>query len=83
MCFAGAEGCEDSIIQQAFGGLLRSDVVCRACGQTSTAFDPFLDLSLDLLPQLPPPQVSASPSITAAQQSIQMEGYDLRGVVLC
>lgn len=45
-------------MQRAFGGLLRSDVTCRACGHTSTAFDPFLDLSLDLPPPPPPPQVN-------------------------
>lgn len=53
-----AEG-EDSIVQRVFGGLLRSDVTCGGCGYTSTAFDPFLDLSLDLPPQLPHPQARA------------------------
>ena len=37
-----------------FGGLLRSDVTCCECGYTSTAHDPFLDISLDL--QAPPAQ---------------------------
>lgn len=45
-------------MQRAFGGLLRSDVTCRACGHTSTAFDPFLDLSLDLPPPPQPPQMN-------------------------
>lgn len=47
----------EGVVHRTFGGLLRSDVTCRACGHTSTAFDPFLDLSLDLPPQLPSPQV--------------------------
>lgn len=49
------------MVQRTFGGLLRSDVTCRACGHTSTAFDPFLDLSLDLPPQLPAPQAPLPP----------------------
>lgn len=54
---ASDEGQGDGIMQRVFGGLLRSDVVCGGCGYTSTAFDPFLDLSLDLPPNLPPPKV--------------------------
>jgi len=38
------------LVDLVFGGLLRSDVICTACGHTSTAFDPFLDLSLDIAP---------------------------------
>jgi ubiquitin carboxyl-terminal hydrolase 22/27/51 len=37
-----------SIVDRVFGGLLRSDVTCCACGYTSTAYDPFLDISLDM-----------------------------------
>ena len=37
-----------SIVDRVFGGLLRSDVTCCACGFTSTAYDPFLDISLDM-----------------------------------
>lgn len=37
-------------MQQSFGGLLQSDVICSSCGYVSTAFDPFLDISLDLDP---------------------------------
>ena len=37
-----------SIVERVFGGLLRSDVTCCACGYTSTAYDPFLDISLDM-----------------------------------
>jgi len=35
-------------VDRVFGGLLRSDVTCCACGYTSTAYDPFLDISLDM-----------------------------------
>ncbi len=37
-----------SLVDCVFGGLLRSDVTCSVCGHTSTAFDPFLDISLDM-----------------------------------
>ena len=37
-------------MQQAFGGLLQSDVTCSSCGYVSTALDPFLDISLDIDP---------------------------------
>ena len=40
----------DSALQRIFGGLLQSDVMCCACGHTSTAHDPFLDISLDIKP---------------------------------
>ncbi|KAL3744372.1 hypothetical protein ACJRO7_013614 [Eucalyptus globulus] len=33
---------------QVFSGILRSDVMCMACGFTSTTYDPCLDSSLDL-----------------------------------
>ena len=55
-----ADGEADGIVQRVFGGLLRSDVTCRACGHTSTAFDPFLDLSLDLPPAPALPQVQGT-----------------------
>lgn len=38
------------LAKNVFGGLLRSDVSCLQCGYTSTAYDPFLDISLDLEP---------------------------------
>ena len=40
-------------MDQTFGGILRSDVVCATCGYTSTAHDPFKDISVDI-PELPP-----------------------------
>mmetsp|Transcript_40590 Transcript_40590/g.114960 ORF Transcript_40590/g.114960 Transcript_40590/m.114960 type:complete len:787 (-) Transcript_40590:77-2437(-) len=39
---------DESIAESVFGGILRSDVTCQGCGYTSTAYDPFLDISLDL-----------------------------------
>ncbi|EIE26303.1 hypothetical protein COCSUDRAFT_58843 [Coccomyxa subellipsoidea C-169] len=50
----GAEEAE-SALQRIFGGLLQSDVMCCACGHTSTALDPFLDISLDIKPPPLPP----------------------------
>jgi len=42
---AGACRC---IVHQIFAGRLRSDLTCLRCGSTSTAIDPFFDISLDL-----------------------------------
>jgi ubiquitin carboxyl-terminal hydrolase 22/27/51 len=36
------------IVHQIFSGRLRSDLTCLRCGYTSTAIDPFFDISLDL-----------------------------------
>jgi ubiquitin carboxyl-terminal hydrolase 22/27/51 len=36
------------IIHKIFCGTLRSDVTCKQCGVTSTTFDPFFDISLDI-----------------------------------
>lgn len=35
---------------RVFSGILRSDVMCMACGFTSTTYDPCVDISLDLEP---------------------------------
>ncbi|EFJ42481.1 hypothetical protein VOLCADRAFT_67026 [Volvox carteri f. nagariensis] len=37
------------LVDAVFGGVLRSDVTCSVCGHTSTAYDPFLDISLDMV----------------------------------
>ena len=44
-------------MERVFGGLLRSDVTCCSCNYTSTAYDPFLDISLDMcaVPPIPLP----------------------------
>ncbi|XP_065848865.1 ubiquitin C-terminal hydrolase 22 [Euphorbia lathyris] len=36
------------IAHRVFSGMLRSDVTCMTCGFTSTTYDPFLDISLDM-----------------------------------
>ena len=36
------------LVHRAFAGELRSDLTCVSCGNTSTAVDPILDVSLDL-----------------------------------
>lgn len=35
-------------MKDLFGGQLRSEVLCGGCGAASTAFDPFLDLSVPI-----------------------------------
>ena len=39
---------EDSRISQLFSGMLRSDVCCSVCSNQSTAYIPFMDLSLPI-----------------------------------
>ncbi|RAL37294.1 hypothetical protein DM860_004216 [Cuscuta australis] len=48
------------IAHKVFSGILRSDVMCTACGFTSTTFDPFVDISLDLEPNRDAPGKVAS-----------------------
>ncbi|KAL4571439.1 hypothetical protein LXL04_018198 [Taraxacum kok-saghyz] len=43
------------IAHRVFSGILRSDVMCTACGFTSTTYDPCIDISLDLIPPVPEP----------------------------
>ena len=45
--FASRDNC-DCIVHQTFGGLLKSTVTCSSCKNTTTALDPFMDLSLDV-----------------------------------
>ncbi|KAL8128819.1 hypothetical protein V2J09_017974 [Rumex salicifolius] len=45
-----------------FSGILRSDVMCMACGFTSTTYDPCVDISLDLEPCLAKKPSSAAKS---------------------
>lgn len=45
--FASRDNC-DCIVHQTFGGLLKSTVTCSSCKNTTTALDPFMDLSLDI-----------------------------------
>ncbi|CAM9512179.1 unnamed protein product [Chrysoparadoxa australica] len=39
---------ETTAIHRIFGGYLRSQVMCSACGYCSDTFDPFMDLSLEI-----------------------------------
>lgn len=39
-------------MHRVFSGLLRSDVTCTVCGFTSTTYDPCVDVSLDLEPDI-------------------------------
>ena len=71
----------EQTMDRFFGGILRSDVVCASCGYTSTAHDPFKDISVDILqpphpkPPLPavgvpkPNPVSASKSAAKSNKS--------------
>lgn len=36
------------VAHRVFSGQLRSDVTCMSCGYTSTTYDPFMDISLNL-----------------------------------
>ncbi|KAL9167857.1 hypothetical protein ABFS82_05G125200 [Erythranthe guttata] len=47
LAFKENEDCQ-CIAHRVFSGLLRSDVTCTSCGFTSSTYDPFLDISLDL-----------------------------------
>ncbi len=38
----------NSILDAMFAGQVESQVICKTCGHTSTAYDPFFDLSLTL-----------------------------------
>ncbi|XP_019440783.1 PREDICTED: ubiquitin carboxyl-terminal hydrolase 22-like [Lupinus angustifolius] len=50
-CKPHSEGSGDCCIaHRVFSGILRSDVMCMACGFTSTTYDPCIDISLDLEP---------------------------------
>ncbi|ONK76708.1 uncharacterized protein A4U43_C03F31300 [Asparagus officinalis] len=50
---------ECCIAHRVFSGILRSDVMCTACGFASTTYDPCVDISLDLDSIQNPPKVAA------------------------
>lgn len=54
-----AARCAENITQRVFGGTLRSDLICSACGHVSTSHEQFSHLSLDI----PPPQQLIAPTI--------------------
>jgi ubiquitin C-terminal hydrolase len=39
---------ETTVVNQIFGGFLRSQVVCLHCKHPSNTYDPFMDISLDI-----------------------------------
>ena len=39
---------ETTVVNQIFGGFLRSQVVCLYCKAQSNTYDPFMDVSLDI-----------------------------------
>jgi len=71
-------------VHTTFGGTLRSDVWCRACGTTSTSFEPFMDVSLacpmqQVQVQPAPPQQAKKPPVNShkaqpKQPATQMVG---------
>jgi ubiquitin carboxyl-terminal hydrolase 22/27/51 len=61
------------IVHSIFSGVLRSDVTCRQCGNTSTASDPFIDISLEL------PRTDAAPPSGAGM--LLMSDDDINGGV--
>ena len=48
LCRYPAAGADDATPRRAFGGSLRSDVICCACGHASTSLEHFSHLSLDV-----------------------------------
>ncbi|MBA0874415.1 hypothetical protein Goshw_016332 [Gossypium schwendimanii] len=58
------------IAHRVFSGILRSDVMCMACGFTSTTYDPCLDISLDLEPNQ---GVSGKSSLAKSNNSCNVE----------
>nr|POF15052.1 isoform 2 of ubiquitin carboxyl-terminal hydrolase 22 [Quercus suber] len=50
------------VIHQTFSGVLRSTVTCSACSNTTTALDPFMDLSLDI----------RSPNVTVKKKKLPL-----------
>jgi ubiquitin carboxyl-terminal hydrolase 22/27/51 len=52
------------IVHQIFSGKLRSDLTCLRCGYTSTAIDPFFDISLDL------PKARSTQRLAGAQHTV-------------
>ncbi|KAI7735744.1 hypothetical protein M8C21_015401 [Ambrosia artemisiifolia] len=51
------------IAHRVFSGILRSDVMCTACGFTSTTYDPCVDISLDLVPNHDIPTKASSKNL--------------------
>lgn len=60
-----------------FGGELQSDVSCSRCGHVSRAFDPVMDIAIDVDTQLqrpPPPPPLASPDASGSVATLSPDG---------
>lgn len=74
----------EQTMDRFFGGVLRSDVVCACCGYTSTAHDPFKDISVDILepptPKVQPPAVDVpKPNPVSASKGSKSAGKTANG----
>ncbi|GFZ03381.1 hypothetical protein Acr_16g0000050 [Actinidia rufa] len=68
------------IAHRVFCGILRSDVMCTACGFTSTTYDPCIDISLDLEPNQ---MTSAKTSSTKSLYSCSGEADSINSSPSC
>jgi ubiquitin carboxyl-terminal hydrolase 22/27/51 len=68
------------VVHSIFAGVLRSDVTCRRCGATSTANDPFIDISLELPRTTAVAAAPAKPHGSAAQLFTSDDDPDSGGV---
>ncbi|RVX05145.1 Ubiquitin carboxyl-terminal hydrolase 22 [Vitis vinifera] len=71
---------ECCIAHRVFSGILRSDVMCMACGFTSTTYDPCVDISLDLEPNQ---GVSAKMGSTKSHHSCNGEADSMNSSQNC
>ena len=76
----------ESTMDQIFGGILRSDVVCGTCGYTSTAHDPFKDISVDIpepLKHVPTPPHVDTPKPNPVKRNSRTNARGSNGKWLC
>ncbi|KAL0037564.1 hypothetical protein WJX77_002858 [Trebouxia sp. C0004] len=72
----------ESTMDHIFGGILRSDVVCGTCGYTSTAHDPFKDISVDIpeaLKHVPTPPHVDTPKPNPVRRNSRANARGLNG----
>jgi len=75
----------ESTMDQIFGGILRSDVVCGTCGYTSTAHDPFKDISVDIpepLKHIPTPPHVDTPKPNPVKRNGRADARGSNGELL-
>jgi ubiquitin carboxyl-terminal hydrolase 22/27/51 len=66
----GAEANCSCIIHRIFFGVMQSDVICQTCNTTSTQWDPFFDISLELpRDPSPPPRTATSRASSSSSSS--------------